>query len=82
VDDGAQLFCRGHGGVSGENALPQRIILTLEVTDEPGSFEKVRALGTRAVAGQHKPDPSSENWLATLEVADGNFIQLSAPWRG
>jgi hypothetical protein len=66
----------------GENALPQRIILTLEVNDVSGPFEKVKALGARGVAEPNKPDPSGENWLATLKDLDGNFIQLSTPWRG
>ena len=81
-DNGAQLIIGAHSEVSGENALPQRIILTLEVTDVPGSFEKVKALGARVVAEPYKPDPSDENWLATLKDPDGNFIQLSTPWRG
>ena len=58
MDDGRQLFTRGDGGVSGGNALPQRIIFTLEVNDVPGSFEKVKALNSRCRrAAQAGPEP-------------------------
>ena len=81
-DEGAQLKVGGHSDVSDENALSQRNILTLEVKDAQGPFEKVTALGARVVAEPYKPDPDGDNWLATLKDTDGNFVQLSTPWRG
>jgi hypothetical protein len=47
-----------------------------------GSFKKVKALGAPAVAEPYTPDPEGDNWLATLKDPDGNFMQLSTPWRG
>src|SRR5664280_1968053 len=75
-DDGAQLIIGSQRG-EGENALPQRITLAVEVNDVSGSFEKVKALGARVVAAPYKPEPSGENWLATLKDPDGNFIHSS-----
>jgi predicted enzyme related to lactoylglutathione lyase len=81
-DDGAQLVIGGHSEVKGRNSLPQRVMLTVEVADLPGAFEKVKAAGGVVVAEPYKPDGDGDNWLATLEDPDGNFIQLSTPWQG
>jgi predicted enzyme related to lactoylglutathione lyase len=57
-------------------------MLTVEVADLPGAFEKVKAASGVVVAEPYKPDGDGDNWLATLEDPDGNFIQLSTPWQG
>jgi predicted enzyme related to lactoylglutathione lyase len=80
-DDNAQLMIGGHSEVNGKNALPQRMMLTVEVKNVSKSFEKIKAMGATVVAEPYKPDPDGKNWLATLEDPDGNFIQLATPWQ-
>ena len=80
-NEGAQLIISGHSEVSGQNAVPNEC-LSLSRNDVRGSFKKVMALGAPAVAEPYTPDPEGDNWLATLKDPDGDFIQLSTPWRG
>jgi len=71
----------GHSEVSGQNAVPNECF-SLSRNDVRGSFKKVKALGAPAVNEPYTPDPEGGNWLATLRDPEGDFIQLSTPWRG
>ena len=77
---GAQLMLGAHSEVQGQNPSPQRIMLSISVSDVQSAFEHVTGLGAPIVAKPYQPDENGKYWLATVEDPDGNFVQLATPW--
>ncbi len=79
--DGAQLMIGAHSAVKGQNAQPERIMLVLETPDVKAEFTRLTGLGAKTIAEPYQPDPAGEMWLATVADPDGNYLQISAPWK-
>lgn len=71
-----------HSEVSGRNPSPGRIMLSFEVDDVKGEFERIAALGAEVVAEPYVPEGASDMWIATFADPDGNYFQFSTPWTG
>ncbi len=79
---GGMLVIGPHSEVNGKNDMPGRIMIMLETSDVKGDFERFKGLGATVVAEPYQPSmDESGGWLATLADPDGNFFQLSTPWK-
>ena len=78
---GAGLMIGAHSDVKGRNNTPARIMLTLEVSDVKEAYTQLVELGAKTVAEPYKPQEDSEMWLATIADPDGNYIQVTTPWK-
>jgi predicted enzyme related to lactoylglutathione lyase len=77
----AGIMIGAHSDVHGSNAVPQRIMLTLEVDDVKKSFKDITAFGAGVIAEPYHPEADNvEFWLATVSDPDGNYVQLAPPW--
>lgn len=76
----AQFMIGTHSEVSGRSSTPQRVMLSFEVDDVRGEFDRIKALGADVVAEPYQPDGGDGAWLATFADPDGNYFQLASPW--
>ena len=79
--DGMQLMIGAHSAVQGKNEQPERIILVLQVDDVKAAFDELKSYGATVVAEPYQPDEAGTMWLATVADPDGNYLQLSLPWK-
>ena len=70
------LMLGAHSDVHGKNAMPQRLMIMIEVADMNEAFATVVALGAKVIAEPYKPDGDGDFQLATFEDLDGNYLQL------
>jgi len=78
--DGAQLVIGSHSEVKGKNDLPQRLMLSFDVSDVREAFEKLKATGAPVIADPYSPQGETEALIATVADPDGNYVQISTPW--
>ena len=80
---GGSLMIGPHSEVKGQNQTPGRIMIVLETDDIQGEFRRVKDVGASVVAEPYQPDKEKnpDTWLATLADPDGNYFQLSTPWK-
>lgn len=77
---GAQLMIGAHSDVHGQNDMPARIMLTLEVDDVKAAFDEITGHGAKVIAQPYQPEGGKGMWLATVADPDGNYIQIATPW--
>lgn len=77
-----QLGIGPHSEVKGKNESPGRIMIMLEVEDVKKEFDRIKQLGAEVVAEPYHPEQSSDLWLATFADPDGNYFQLTTPFKG
>ena len=70
-----------HSAVQGKNEQPGRILLVLQVDDVKAAFDELKSYGATVVAEPYQPDEAGTMWLATVADPDGNYLQLSLPWK-
>lgn len=70
-----------HSEVKGQNSTPARLMLLFEVNDVAAEFARIKDLGATVVAEPYHPGESKDMTLATLADPDGNYFQLSTPWK-
>lgn len=78
------LMVGPHSEVKGNNKEPGRHIIFLACSDVKADFEKVtKTVTPKVVAKPYQPDAKNmpDMWLATFEDPDGNYVQLSTPWK-
>lgn len=77
------LMIGPHSEVSGKAKEPQRLMISYEAEDVKAAYEKVKQAGAEVVAEPYQPSPDDQPdmWLATLSDPDGNYIQISKPWK-
>lgn len=80
---GGTLMIGPHSEVKGKNSSPGRIIMALEADDIQTEYARIKELGAEVIAAPYQPDKdnSPDTWLATLADPDGNYFQLSTPWK-
>lgn len=70
-----------HDKVKGPNPAPERIMLNFDTDDVKGEFERIRKLGAKVITEPYQME-GHEEWIATLADPDGNYFQLTTPWKG
>jgi predicted enzyme related to lactoylglutathione lyase len=70
-----------HSEVKGKNTSPGRIMWHFETDDVKGEFERMKDLGAEVIAEPYNPGGGEGMHLATLADPDGNYFQLSTPWK-
>lgn len=80
VGDGA-LSIGPHDKVHGKSQNPERIIFDFETTDVKGEFERIKGLGAVVVAEPYQPGEEPGMWIATFADPDGNYFQITTPWK-
>lgn len=82
-DKNSSIMIMNHSDVKGSNDMPARIMLSFAVEDTKKEFEKIKDAGAKVIAEPYQPDEENQPdvWLATLADPDGNYIQLSTPWK-
>ena len=80
---GNWLMIGPHSEVHGKSKEPPRVMISVETPTINEDFEKFKSAGADVIAEPYKPgaDASGEFWLATLADPDGNYLQLSSPWK-
>lgn len=80
---GGNLMVGAHSEVKGKSTSPGRIIITFETDDLQNEFTRIKELGAEVVAAPYQPskDDNPDTWLATFADPDGNYLQLSTPWK-
>lgn len=71
-----------HDKVKGKNQNPERLLLNFDTEDVKGEFERIKALGAEVVQEPYQPDEAKDMWIATFADPDGNYFQLTTPWKG
>ncbi|MDB5163443.1 MAG: hypothetical protein JWS12_60 [Candidatus Saccharibacteria bacterium] len=80
--DGGSLMIGSHSEVKGSNDMPGRIMITFETKDVQKEFDRIQSLGAKVVAKPYQPNKdNSDMWLATFADPDGNYFQLTPPWK-
>lgn len=80
---GQAMFMVGpHDKVHGKNQNPERIFVNFDTKDVKGEFERVKGLGAEVVKEPYQPDEAQDMWIATFADPDGNYFQLTTPWKG
>lgn len=70
-----------HDKVHGTNPNPQRMLINFDTEDVKGEFERVKGIGAKVVKEPYQPDEAQEMWITTFEDPDGNYFQLTTPWK-
>lgn len=80
---GGTLMIGPHSEVKGKSKEAPRIIINFEAEDVKKEFERIKAFGTEVIAEPYQPSKADdpEAWLATFADPDGNYFQLSTPWK-
>lgn len=80
---GGNLMIGPHSEVHGQSSEPQRLMISFTCDDVKSEFERIKAVGAKVIAEPYLPDAkgSPDMWLATLADPDGNYLQLSIPWK-
>ena len=68
-----------HDQVKGKSQNPERILLNFETEDVKGEFNRIKALGTKIIAEPYSME--EDYWIATFADPDGNYFQLTSPWK-
>lgn len=76
-----ELVIGSHSEVKGKSTNPQRIIMVYVADDVQKEFERIAGLGAEVIAEPYQPEGMKEMWLATFADPDGNYFQLSSPWK-
>ena len=80
VGDGEIAF-GPHDKVHGKNPNPERMLFNLETEDVRGEFERMKGLGATVIAPPYHPGEEPDMWVATFADPDGNYFQLTSPWK-
>ncbi len=67
-----------HSEVKDKAREPQRVILNFETPAVKEEFERIRASGADVVKAPYEMDGG---WIATFADPDGNYFQLTSPWK-
>ena len=80
---GSNLMIGPHSEVKGKSESPARIMMTFEVNDVQKEFDRIKGLGGQVIAKPYQPDKDKDSnvWLATFADPDGNYFQLTTPWK-
>ena len=70
-----------HSEVHGPNKEPGRIIWNIESEDVKGDFERFKAAGATVVREPYTFEEAPGTWIATFSDPDGNYFQLTSPYR-
>lgn len=69
-----------HDKVKGMNKTPERFMFNLDTDDVDGEYKRLTDLGVKTIAKPYQME-GSEMWIATLADPDGNYFQLTTPWK-
>jgi predicted enzyme related to lactoylglutathione lyase len=70
-----------HDKVHGKNEKPERIMFNLETDEVKKQFDRIDKLGARVISKPYQPMEESDYWVATFADPDGNYFQLTSPWK-
>ncbi len=74
----ASFHIGAHSEVKGKAKEPARIILNFETRQVKRQFAKIKELGAKVIAEPYEMDGG---WVATFADPDGNYFQLTTPWK-
>ena len=78
----SSLMIGPHSEVKGKSQEPARIIIGFETKDVKKEFTRIKALGAQIIAEPYQPSKDKADiWLATFADIDGNYLQLTTPWK-
>jgi predicted enzyme related to lactoylglutathione lyase len=83
VGDGYLVF-GPHDKVHGKNSNSERIMFNLESDDVMHDFERIKEIGAKVIAEPYHPSEEDDiegSKLATFEDPDGNYFQVTTPFR-
>jgi len=80
-DAGASLMVGPHSEVKGKNTTPGRIMVSFNSDTVEADFARLKEYGGEVIAEPYHPTGDETMWLATIADPDGNYIQLSSPWK-
>lgn len=76
---GTAFFSIGpHSEIVGGAKEPQRIILNFETEEVQEEYDRLVAMGVMSIK---EPYEMQNMWIATLADPDGNYFQLTTPWK-
>ncbi len=76
---GSSYFMVGeHSEVKGKAKEPQRTILNFESRTYRKEYERIKGLGAKVVKELYELDGG---WIATFADPDGNYFQVTSPWK-
>jgi predicted enzyme related to lactoylglutathione lyase len=70
-----------HEKIHGKNAVPERMLFNLETEDVKGEFARIKGLGVSVVQELYQPAEEKSMWIATFADPDGNYFQLTTPFK-
>ncbi|OGK17080.1 hypothetical protein A2690_04990 [Candidatus Roizmanbacteria bacterium RIFCSPHIGHO2_01_FULL_39_12b] len=70
-----------HDKVHGKNSNPDRIIFNLDTDNVQEEFNRIKELGVEVIAEPYHPGEEPEMWIATFADVDGNYFQITTPWK-
>jgi predicted enzyme related to lactoylglutathione lyase len=74
--EGPAVALGTHSDVHGKNMDPARHIISLNVDDCAGEYERLKAKGVDFIEGPNRPVPQAP-MIATFRDPEGNLIQLA-----
>lgn len=69
-----------HDKVKGTSPNPERIMLNFDTSEVQDEFERIKGIGAKVIAKPYQME-GSDAWIATLADPDGNYFQLTTPWK-
>lgn len=67
-----------HDKIKGPNQTPERSIINFDTEQVKEEFQRIKDLGAKVIA---EPYQMGDAWIATFADPDGNFFQLTTPWK-
>lgn len=69
-----------HDKVNDKNPIPERMMINFDTSDVKGEFNRIKGLGAEVIAEPYQMQ-GSDAWIATFADPDGNYFQLTTPWK-
>lgn len=71
-----------HSEVKGKAKEPQRILLNFDAKDVQKEFDRIKKIdGVTIIKEPYHPGEAKEMLIATFADPDGNYLQLTTPWK-
>ncbi len=80
VAGNAFLSVGPHDKVKGSNSNPERIMFNFDTEEVREEFKRIKNLGAKVIAQPYQME-GSDMWIATFADPDGNYFQLTTPWK-
>lgn len=79
---GVHLLLGLHDHIQGQSREPDRILFNLETSDVRSEFKRLKSIASKVVAEPYDLEVGDDHGtIATLADPDGNYFQLTTPWK-